>query len=249
MTGEEVSQAFDGLMLGDGSLARRKKGACYGMHQSKPTISISDHLRWLQWVAGNVFPLLGVVPCGSHPKARTRIYPAGKHKGESYQEALLYSRTSSLLGEFYDEWYSGGEWTQSGANWYIHGKTKVLPRRLMQAATLPIWTLVHWFLGDGSSVRRYINGYGPYVQVSFSTNCFSVSEVLHLMGMLNNIGVTTTKPSQRRNKRGSGLVICLSSARGNSDHFMDLVEPGILEIFKDSESPSYKDMVKRREPL
>lgn len=241
LTFDEALEAFDGLMLGDGGLVRHGGGARYCMKQSKHTIPLSDHLKWLQWIVGNIFPPLGVVPSRGYPKITTRVCSAGIHKGELYQQADLVTHQSALLTELYNEWYANGEWVRAKrGDWYVRGARKVLPERLMEALVLPIRTLSLWFLGDGGSYKYFD------ILVDFSTHCFSTEEVSHLTCMLNSMGVATVKPERYNCGKGSGLVMKLSRTHDNTNHFMDLVEPTIMEIFGDSPSPSYKDMIKRR---
>lgn len=258
MTFDEAIQTLDGLMLGDGCLYRHKGGAYFVMtlskslasHNSDPIeqerlrrLSLPDHTKWEQWIIDNAFSVLGVPVSAGCPMIEARTYKERPHPC-----AKLLTRESSLLTDFYDEWHRGGEWVQNRqGSWYLHGRAKVLPARIMNASTLPTWSLVHWFLGDGGSSLCQWDGHSSRVRISFATCCFTEKEVYHLTSMLNNMGIVTIKPRQdRRVKKGSGLSIWLSSTAKNTDHFIDLVEPGITEIFGDSQSPSYKDKIKRR---
>lgn len=232
---KKAMQVLDGLMLGDGSLTRRNN-AYYSMAMSKLAISLDDHLKYEQWIVDNVFAVLSI-------PASTKA-TNGVCRGKPYQKAILWTYQLPLLTELHDKWYVGGEWTQKGGGRYVHGATKVLPDYLMQAEELPTLALAHWFLGDGSSSWGYLKLGSPRLTVNLAACGFTKGEVYHLMAMLNNMGITTTKPGRQQTIRGQGLSIVL--AQDSVNRFMDLIEPHILEIFSDSESPSYKDMIKRR---
>lgn len=236
----KATQVLDGLMMGDGCLVRQKGGAFYQMSQAKPSVSIEDHLKYEQWIAANVFEVLGITTSAKCPRAGVSV-----SRGRLYRYAHLRTLQSPLLTSLYDEWYTGGEWIQNKqGSWYIRGANKVLLSRLMKATTLPVLTLAHWFLGDGGSSWDYLGRKTPIVRVTFSVHCFTKAEVYHLMVALNSMGIVTVKPSKHPCRNGSGLVIHL--AQRSVNYFMDLVEPSILEIFGDSEGASYKDAVKRK---
>jgi hypothetical protein len=223
-------------MLGDGNLVRYKGGARYSIALSRASISLRDHLKYLQWIADNALKPLGIAPCRGHPKLRTVM------RGDKpYAFAVLTTCLSPTLTSLYDEWYSGGGWVNKGTDLYIRGATKILPKRLLSSTVLPTLTLVPWFLEDGSSLQY--SG-SPTIQVCFYTPAFSESEVSHLTTMLNNRGIVTIKPRKQDVVRGSGLSILL--AQSSVNQFMDLVEPTILSIFGDSKWPSYLKMVKRK---
>lgn len=234
---EEAWEVFDGLMLGDGSLIRYKNTVCFRMNVSKNTISISDHLKYLEWLRDSVFAVLSI-------RATVKLYwgtrSAGVKKGQMYQYVSLRTERIPLLADYYSEWYAGGEWSDGSSKAYIRYATKVLPERIVGGSSLPISSLTHWFLGDGDSYRnkRKLST----VIAGFSTYCFSKVEVYHLITILNNMGIKTTKPSEREHKKGSGLRIIL--AQESTDYLIHLVESRILEIFGDSVGPSYKDMIK-----
>lgn len=255
-------EVLDGLMMSDGGLKRYEGGAYYEMVQSKSLAprannpleqellrqkSLQDHLKWEKWIADNVFTALEIPVSEGNPK----IIPGYSKddschwKGEPHNKVLLRTRLSPVLTRLHDEWYTGGKWVKRGSNWYLLGAVKRLPERLIRAIRIPILSLVHEFLGDGGSSWGRRPGY-TYVLVSFSTACFTREEVSHLTLMLNNMGVATVKPHEEKVGKGSGLMIRLSAASNNTNHFMGLVEPHILEMFSDSESPSYKDMIKWR---
>lgn len=233
--------AFDGLMLSDSGLLRREYGAAYNLNLSKPQVSIADHLKYERWIKDNVLNLLNIPVCEGHPRVLTYT-----RKGELVPYARLESCSTPLLIEPYDDWYHGGQWVGPLGGRYIRGKTKKLPGRLMQADELLVPTLVHWFIGDGCCTLRVFRNGEPKVYVDFSVCNFTNSEVVHLMHMLNNVGILTTEPFRdNRVTRGSGLRLCLSSRTENSNRFMELIEPYMIQIFGDSTGPSYKDMVKR----
>lgn len=252
---EQALQVLDGLMLGDGCLGKHATDAHYWMGLSKilarnnlsllereslRCASLSDHLKWELWIADNPFQVLDIPVSMGYPKLMWRVY-----NGKSFQRAELVTRQSPQLTEVYDNWYTGGEWVKSGRNRYIRNASKILPVYLMEAAELPLLTLVHWWLGDGGSSWNFHIGRSPFPQASFAAHGFTTDEVYHLAGMLNNMGMHTTKLwSDKTVKMGSGMSIWLS--QDSIDYFMDLVEPHILEIFGDSKSPSYKDMIKRK---
>lgn len=232
MTKEEALQVLDGSLLGDGSLRRLKSGALYHMDLSKHTILIGDHLKYLCWIANNALEPLGVVPCKSYPKLGTTA-----SRGKPYRYARLATHVSPVLGQLYDEWYIGGSWKEG----FIHGATKVIPRRLMQAKVLPVLSLVPWFLEDSGSYHAIGS---TKVRVAFAVCNFTEEEVSHLTTMLNNMGLNTVKPAKENVKKGSGLSIYL--AQDSINPLMNLVEPLILDVFGDSRGSSYKDAVKRR---
>lgn len=260
MTKIEALEVMDGLLMGDFGIHRYRRGACGEISLSKILApksspsqdllrekSLTDHMKWLQWITDNVFPPLGIEACTGHPRIATKVRSTGKHKGEVYRYAHLATHNSSSFEELYNEWYIGGEWVQrKQGTWYVRGATKKLPERIMQASTLPIPVLVQEFLGDGSSSRYHYKDQVYTVYISFSTQCFTSEEVYHLMGMLNNMSILTVKPYYDKRCATPGLTIILSQTAENTNRFMDLIEPGILEIFGDSESPSYKGMIKRR---
>lgn len=240
MNNEGAMQVLDGLMLGDGNLVRFRNKVYYQMTQSKHTISIEDHLKWLYWLRDNVFAVLNIKATVSSPWI---AYPVGVNKGRKHQVAHLRTERTSILVKFFDEWYTGGKWvTPKGherfpSSYYVRGAAKVIPRRLMLASSLPVYSLTHFFLGDGGRSNSTTAN-------SFSTFCFTGGEVYHLMSMLNNMGIGTVEPVAYTHKKGSGLAIYLSQTSIN--YFMSLIEPHVLEIFGDSVGPSYKDMIKYR---
>jgi len=238
----EALDVLDGLMLGDGNLDKHVSGARFLINLSKPSVSLDDHLKYLRWIADNVFRALGVPVSKGYPRVLAKMY-----KGELYQYAQLSTLVSPLLETLHNVWYTGGEWTQeAGSGRRIRGATKVIPTQLIRALTLPLLALVHWFLGDGGSSLYNLDYPTPTVDMSLSTQGFSVVEVYHLMRMLNNAGIHTIKPHKDDISGGSGLKIRLS--QGSIDYFMSLVEPHVLEIFGDSVGPSYKDMIKYKDP-
>lgn len=249
---EEIQEAMDttkaienldGLILGDAGLERFTGGARFSMGLSKPSISMEAHLRWLQWIADSVFAVLGIPVCAGHPKVFSSI-----SKGNLYRYARLTTRTHLILGELHDEWYSGGEWVRNkqGA-WHVRKAIKVLPARLMTTNKLPLPTLAQWWLCDGGLGRDYRNPRNLSHWFSFSTYCFMEKEVQHLTFLLNNLGISTSKPHKEMCKVGAGLRINLSATPDNNDRLIDLIEPFIVEIFGDDdlEGFSYKDRMER----
>lgn len=241
MDEKEAREVFDGLMLGDAGLLRREGGVTFSMNLSKPDISMEDHLKYEQWVKTNVLDLLRVPACEGHPHVSTYL-----RKGKLVPYARLETRTSTVLVNAYNSWYRGGEWVGPLGGRYIHGKTKRFPIYFRLARELPVRSLVHLSLGDGCSSLRVFKGGKPKVYVDFSVCSFTDNEVFHLMEMLNNMGMATTKPFRdSRVAKGSGLRVYLSSRNETSCRFMDLVEPYVMEIFGDSIEPSYKRLIKR----
>ena len=231
-------------MLGDGCLQRVSDAAYYIQNQSKPSVSMKDHVKWLQWVKDKVFTTLGI-------KATVKTYWGthlnGQKKGQKYPFVHLWSVDSHLLTKLHDEWYQGGGWLQpAGGRIRVRGATKVVPKRLMEASVFPIDTLVHWFLGDGGSYWQRRESLTPQVCVNFATNCFTQDEVYHLRFMLNNMDIETCDVRHRPiQKKGYGLVIWLK--QNSVDRFMNLILPNIASIFRGSISPSYKDMIKYKD--
>lgn len=243
MNKQEAFEALDGLMLSDGHIIRFHTGAEYRMKQSKHTISIEDHLKWVEWLRDNVFLTLGIK---ATTKVRWKTDKNRKKSAKEYQAAELWTERTPLLATIYDEWYTGGEWTipkGHGSNYgayYIHYATKIIPQRLCGIPILPTWTLTKWYLGDGGSRR---SKYSPSsIDVSFSTLSNTEEEVYCLINKLNNMGIKTVKPGRQLCNNGSGLRIYL--AQESVDDFMNIVAPYIINIFGDSLGPSYKDMIK-----
>lgn len=236
MCRDKALEVLDGLLLGDGGLVKYEFGTYYVMRQSKRTITLEDHIRWEQWVADNVFRVLGIPLSEGNPKVMT-----GVSRGKLYQYAQLSTLYSPLLADLHTEWYNGGEWAGPPGARYIHGATKVLPERLRQALELPTSTLAHWFIGDGGARQASLS---PKIETSFSTYCFSEEEVCHLMVMLGNMGINTTKPAKHVCKKGSGLRILL--AQDSVNNLMDLIEPHIIDICGSPNCSLYRSLVKRR---
>lgn len=251
MNEKEALEAIDGLLLGDGGLTKFLKGVRYSMCQSKHTISISDHLKWEYWLRDNVFATLGI----SSPVSLThKTYSAGKKKGQKYSAAYLCTKRTPLLEILFDEWYDGGVWSaargyeDTPTALYVRSATKTIPDRILNSSNLSPHLLTHWFLGDGGSHRRENIGSTDTVTTSLSTCGFTEQEVYRLVGILNDMGMSTGKPSYQGTKKGSGLVIYLT--QDANDRFMHLIEPHIMEIFGDSVGLSYRDLVKyKHEPL
>lgn len=232
-----ATQVLDGLMLGDGNLQRYRNTAYYQMQQSKQTISLEDHIKWLCWLRDNVFKILDI-------KSTVKAYQKTVQDGRKHKTVLaasLWTERSLLLAKVYDEWYIGGEWTKRG---YIKGGVKVLAKQLTESPVLSVYQLAHWFLCDGGSSWHYYKGTKSAVYVSLSTHSFTKDEVYYLIHILSNMGVQTTKPYECIHKKGSGLIVWLS--QNSVNYFMSLIEPHILEIFSDSVGPSYIDMIKYR---
>lgn len=247
MNKQEALEVLDGLILGDGGITRLWRSAWFYMSMSKHTISIEDHLKYEYWLRDNVFTTLGIKATVKLREAtsRNQVYLGRKYEDRKYQYAYLWTESVPLLADCWDEWHSGGEWKKDNSHTRKRGASIRLPERFYKDFMLSTSALTHWFLGDGDSSRdkRYLS----IVNTGFSTDCFNKAEIHHLMNMLNNIGILTIKPSGQRNPgKGSGLSINL--AQQTVDDFMDLVAPHILEIFHDSESPSYKDIIKYKAP-
>lgn len=246
MNEKEAWEVFDGLMLGDGGMRRYKNTARFYMNMSKHTISIEDHLKYEYWLRDNVFATLGIRASVSLGKQTNedQVINGRLYKGKTCLKAHLFTESIPLLAEQWDKWYIGGEWAKSGRNTYIRDATLVLPEWIIKSHTLPTCSLTHWALGDGGSSRP--KGQPSTVYVRFSAHCFSEGEVHHLIAILSNMGISTTKSSKEKCSKGSGLTIQL--AQESADYFVSLIEPHVLEIFSDSVSPSYKDIIKYKNP-
>lgn len=259
MNSARAMQVMDGLLLGDGGLRREGNGARFAMGLAKQLVprreqselikelSLGEHLKYEEWIRDNVFSALCIPVSEGYPKITTTSMKIMKE--EFYKVAYLSTLQSPLLLELYNNWYTGGDWVYSGRSKYIRGATKALPRHLMQAKVMPSITLAHWFLGDGCSYwfsKSFYPEEWKTPQVYLAACNFSLDEVLQLTSMLNNMSINTLVPRAEKVKKGSGLSICLSSANNNIDHFMDIVEPHILEVSSSSVGPSYKNMIKRR---
>lgn len=245
-------EILDGSMLGDGNLQRWGRGAHYQLSLSKPLVShnedielirstsLQEHLKYEQWLVKNAFGPLDVPIGRGYPKIL-----ASTSRGKPYQYARLNTRQSLILLELYDEWYEGGSWVnQYASRSHIRGAIKKLPERLMYAERIPLLTLASWFIEDGGSSWGYPAIGSPQTKVSFAVQNFTVPEVYHLAGVINNMGVRVLKPRRdKRVKSGSGLAIWLSETGDSIDYFMGLIEPYILEIFG-PESLAYKHMIK-----
>ena len=162
--------------------------------------------------------------------------------------AYLSTLQSPLLTEFYSSWYTGGEWVNPPGNTsYIRGATKIIPERIMKINKLSTQSLAHLFLNDGGSYWDHRARYTTCPVARISLCGFTEGEVSHFVILLNNMGVEFTEPLREKVERGSGLTVQV--IQHSTKRFMDLVEPHILEIFGDSESPSYKDIVKRKSSI
>jgi len=251
----KATEILDGTMLGDGNISRQGYGARYRINLSKPLVprseitelaramSLQEHLKYEQWLIDKAFTPLGIQVGDECPKVRNSV-----SKGKPYKYASLTTLQSPVLLDLYNEWYAGGELVGYKAkDSYIRGATKNLPERIMNANTIPIATLVHWFLGDGGSSWMFSRWSDPQVRISFSTRSFTEQEVYHLRDIINNMGIVTIKLSiDEAVEKGAGLAIWLSSATDNINCFMDLVEPLMFEIFGNPAGPSYMNMVKRK---
>lgn len=248
---KKAMKVLDGLILGDGGLVRFRTGVYYAMSLSKPLvprkddtelireISLVEHIKYEQWLVENVFEPLSIPICKGHP----RVVTTTSH-GRPYKAATLTTGQSSILTNLYEEHYAGGEWVRKGANVYVRGARKIFPARILRSPALEVATLTHLFIGDGIS---YWHPW-PRPQIGLSVMGYSEGEVQYLVKVLSDMGVVTTKLSKDKSVVcGSGLTILIAQCSVN--HFLDVVEPGILEIFKDSRSPSYKDMIKRKPDL
>lgn len=248
MNENEALETIDGLLLGDGGLTKHLRGVHYSMSQSKHTISIGDHLKWEYWLKDNVFATLGI---NATVKLGQKTYSAGAKKGQKYLAAYLWTERTSLLEVLFDEWYDGGVWSAARgyecypSAHYVRGATKVVPLRITRAFKLPSRSLAHWFLGDGGSHRGKAISRTETITTCLSTCGFTEQEVYRLVHILNNMGIETGKLSYQKTAKGCGLVIYLT--QNGSEYFMPLVEPHIMEIFGDSTSPSYKDMIKYKQ--
>lgn len=233
---QEAMQVLDGLMLGDGHLKRFPNTALYTMGQSKSSVPISYHLKYGYWLRDNAFAALGI---------KVTVKPTDAiSKGRAYTYANLWTQSSSLLASVYDEYYFGGEWVKRNkSSAEMHHAAKRIPERLMLADKIPTLTLAHWFLGDGESSWANIDYYTPSIHAGFSTHCFSEVEVERLRVILGNMDIKTDKIGIRQyQKHGWGARILISQY--SIDHFMNIIEQPIMNIFGDSIGPSYKDMVK-----
>ncbi len=246
---QEAQEVLDGLMLGDGSLGKKQIGVYYSMGLSKALAphkdvteqireaSLEEHLEYERWIRDKVFSILGIPIRNGHPRTYT-----SNLGGTPYKQAHLTTPYLPELEPLYNEWYKGGSWvTSGGITPYVRGALKVVPSRLMSTSILASRTLAHWFLGDGG-VHRALP---PTIYLSISTDGFTAVEVYHLMVMLNNMGILTLEPQKNKNaKKGAGLKIRV--AQSSVNHFMDLVEPHVLEIFSGLSGLLYKTRIMRR---
>lgn len=252
MNSAEAMEVLDGLMLGDAGLCNYRSGAIFCLTQSKILAprhypnqeqlraeSLFEHMKWLRWIAENPFKVLSISVCKDYPKVLSCML-----KGKPYKYACLRTPQSPVFTSMWEEWYAGGEWTNQHqrSRQYVHGMTKVIPKRIMHASNMTTSTLVQWFRGDGNSSWDLREGRTPYCHVGFSTYCFTEEEVYHLMAMLYNAGLNTRKPSKQAQIRGSGLGISLSE--NSVGYFLNLIEPHVREVFG-LDSLTYRDMITR----
>jgi hypothetical protein len=244
MNKQEASEALDGLMLGDGSIERSYYLARYAMKQSKHTISIDDHMKFMHYLQEHLFSILNIQSVVNQGQGKHSYETVSGNK--SFQFAQLRTERTKLLTDVYDEWYTGGEWAVSESHrnqpsqYYKRNATKIIPIRIMNMQVLPIYTLAYWYLGDGGSDRPDRSPHTVYVD--FSGCKFTEYEISHLITMLNNMNILTNKSAHQECKSGAGLIIRI--AQESVDYFMSLIDKPVMDIFKDSIGPSYKDMVK-----
>lgn len=235
---DKAPQGFRGLMLGDGGLWRYRDDAYYFMNQSKRYTPID--LMWEQWIADNIFSPSYILVSEGFPKP-----VLGEDKGKPIVATKLLTRRSPLLGSLCDEGYVGGRWIGSMNNKHIVGKTKIVPRCLMETLELPTPDLVHWYLGDGG-IGWDFDKKTPVLRMSLHTQCFTEEEVYHLTAMLNGVGIVTNKPGQVRVRKGSGLYIKVSAEGYDPDRLSDKIEPMCLEIFGTHKTLLYEGIVVRK---
>ncbi len=213
---EEAKQAFDGIMLSDGSLPRRDKDAYFSMSlsdtkklKSRPNIPTELLLDYLEQVK-LILNTLDVDCQMGYPK----VYHS-ETRGKKYEGVCLYSLDSPLLTFERDRWYTGGRYTRDS----LHGDRwtnakKVVPEDLVLTPIL----LSYWFMGDGSSsfdLRRN----GSTVYAGFSTCDFSEEDNTKLAAMLNAFGIRSTVI-----RTGSRRYPYISVSQWGINRLMDCIE-------------------------
>lgn len=232
-------EILDGMLLGDAGLVMCGPNALFAINLSKKNILLSDHLKWLTFVRDYCLIPLGVPVSEIYPKATVQK----SSFNQLYTVATLRSSLSPVLALQYYRWYLlSGELRKKYHTRYRAGDVKVLPDDFMLTPA----ALAHWFLGDGSGGLGSFDGYLEQ-RADLSAYGFTEDEGWRLTGMLNDMGINTSRPTKHITSRGTvGLRIFISMAGGNINRFIDIVEPYILPIFRDSISPSYKDMLVRK---
>lgn len=120
---------------------------------------------------------------GSDPTTRIKPMDNGK-----YRTSFRFSTLSSKkLLEEYDRWYVGK--IEEGT------KRKIVPRDL----TLTPKVLLHWFLDDGCCKGSY-----PYLDVSFSTESFTLDDCDFLIKLFSDIKMLATT---QKSHGGYGHII------------------------------------------
>jgi len=154
-----AKEAFDGIMLSDGSL--RKDGSANALFQMD--LSGRQHLDWLNYVKDALLTL-GVMVSSMYPKVKLT---QRSYNSEFYDYCSLYSRTSPMLGLQYRRWYPE--------------KKKIVPSDLKITPVV----LAHWFMGDGSSSWMHTN----YVKCCFCTQCFTLLDTERLIPKMKELGL------------------------------------------------------------
>jgi len=123
-----AKEAFDGVMVSDGSLNRKSENskALFSMTQSG-----REHLDWLNYVK-KVLLTLRVMVSPIYPNFKVRSIQRSYDK-KFYDHCSLCSYTSPIMGLQYRRWYPE--------------KKKIVPNDLEITPRV----LAHWFMGDGCS--------------------------------------------------------------------------------------------------
>lgn len=172
MNSYHAQEAFDGLMLSDGSLrATSMNNACMQV-----ALSGAEHLDWLYFIKDNL-ELLGVSFNPPYPK----VYKVVSSKGIHYDHCVLLSRTSGYLGSEHKKWYNGSR--------------KIVPANI---SITPV-VLANWFMGDGSSSR--VTSFPRCVKVFIATSGFRQSEVCHLASLLALLGIKANVNAEVRDSK------------------------------------------------
>jgi len=152
---ETHKQIIDGLLLGDGSVRRRKVDKTASLNVTTVEGEFADH-----------FPI--VLPLNFY----TNIQEAKQtfihdHIANSRKSYRISSTADLSLNEYRDKWYPSG--------------VKIIPKDLVLT---PV-SVKYWLYGDGTThYKKHKNVKDAYVNLCFCTHCFSVPDCELLIAKL-----------------------------------------------------------------
>lgn len=176
---KELLELLNGMLLGDGHLARQEKG--WSPKLWRPC----KHEEYLVWLSAKLFQL-GVEQGGKINKY-TRLMQLPGNKHSKFYTSFLYSSRSYLeLVKLHDLWYRKARKEEKFKTGKQKKYIKILPGNLQ----LTSLTCLMWYLGDGTLCKRW--GY-----LNFATQCFTTDEIDFLIGLLMELRF---KASRNKNK-------------------------------------------------